>query len=471
MRKRIYLIILLVLLFITITTLTASKSAGNDVNEIIDEQVTNVKSMIGLEDNDENEPKDKYEIVTIEVSGYDQLKNEIEKHSTWDNKSYIFNLNDGDYNITSTIICGSAHSDSQYTINGNGHVIDGQNKQQFMELYSHLKIKDLTVQNTVPVESNSSSVITMETVSELYVKNCNFINNHGITKGSALTNRGTAYIVDSKFVNNGVDEVGGAIWSTGEYGGNITIKNSQFVENTANKQENNDRTSIIYMVSKGNNTIENNKFINNNGRCIHCFNQTNTSVINNEFTNNIMKEDEVIRGGIIDNYEADILIKSNKFNNDTSYGELRGGLLYHEIGNMEFVDNKVENINIKMDPSSKSNCSKGGVIFNRNATVKIEGNEFNNVLVGNYSRGGVIYNNLGEISLNNNKFSNKLDGNNISGLIVFNDVNSVLNIGNNTYDTNYTGSVEGNTDNERLFFNSDVKNDDGDGTIGITNYY
>lgn len=472
MRKKIYFIILFLLVIITITSITAITIANNDnIGELIENQVDNVKSIVGLDkEMDENEPEDKYEVVIIEINGYDELKEQIEKHSSRENKSYIFNLNDGDYNITDTISCGSYRSDSQYTINGNGHVIDGNNKNQFIELYANLKLKDLTIQNTVPTDSNSSSAITMESVSNLYIKNCNFINNYGKTKGSTLTNRGTCYITDSNFINNSVDGVGGAIWSTGQYGGSLTIKNSVFEENIANLQEDNDRTSIIYMVALGNNTLENNKFINNTGRCIHAFNQTNTNVINNKFMDNSMSEDEVIRGGLIDNYEADIHIKENEFKNDKTKGELRGGILYHEIGIMEFTDNTVENYNINPEPTNTSDCNKGGVIFNRNATATIANNEFNNVIVGNYSRGGVIYNNIGEITLLNNKFNNVMEGNNIRGLIAFNDVNSILNIGNNTYDVKNSGTIEAKNDDEKFFYNSNIPNDDGNGSIGITNY-
>lgn len=464
MRKRFYLIIFLIIL-LTVTALTAITIQDNNINE----KINNVKAIVGLETKDNYEPEDKYEVVTIEVNNYDELKKEIEKTSKKENKSYIFNLNDGDYNITDTITCGNYHNDAQYTINGNNHIIDGNNKQQFMKAYSNLKIKDLTVQNTVPVNTNSSSGITMITASELYMKNCSFINNYGKNKGSAVTNRGTGHIIGCTFINNTVDELGGAIWSNGEFGGSITIKDCIFKENIANIQTNNDKTSIVYMVSYGNNTIENNQFINNTGRCIHSFNQTNTIIINNKFIDNHMDEEGVIRGGLIDNYEADIQISGNEFINDTTKGELRGGILYHEIGNMEFTDNKVENINIKPDPTSISTCSKGGVIFNRNATVKIENNEFNNVLIGNYSRGGVIYNNLGNITIKGNKFNNSIEGNHLRGLIVFNDVNGVLSVGNNTLNTSYDGSLHPKYDDEN-FYNSDVPNEEGNGIKGVTNF-
>ena len=441
---------------------------NNDFSEMIDYNIDNVKSFIGFDNS--NEPNDKYEVVTIDVSGYAELKKAITNYTkSLENKSYIINLNDGDYNITDTFRCGDSRTDSQFTINGNGHILDGQNKHQFMELHANLKLKDLTIKNTVPGESNSSGTITMQSVSDLYIENCNFINNKGKVKGSVITNRGTAYITNSTFINNTVEETGGAIWSIGEYGGSLNINNCVFEGNTANSNQNNDRTAIIYMVTYGNNTIENNKFIKNNGRCIHSYNQTNTKILGNLFSENTMMDDDVIRGGIIDNYESDMIIKNNEFNNDRTVGELRGGILYHEIGNLEFTDNKINDYNINYDPTSTSLCSKGGVIFNRNATMNIRNNIFNNILVGNYSRGGVIYNNLGEITLTENTFTNMVEGENIRGLTIYNDVNSIINLGNNSFESKNKGTFEAQNE-DKYIFNSKIPNEEGSGTIGIINY-
>lgn len=467
--KKFFIILIILLLAIISASIAVDINMGNNnFSEIIDDNVDYVKSIV--ESNDTNEPQDKYEIITANVSSYTELKEVITNYTkSLENKPYIINLNDGDYNITESFRCGDSRTNSQFTINGNGHVIDGQNKYQFISLHANLKLKDLTIKNTVPGESNSSGAIAMESVSDLYINNCSFINNQGKTKGSVITNRGTAYITKSSFINNTVEGTGGAIWSIGEYGGSLNINNCLFQENSANINEDNDRTAIIYMVTYGNNTIEKNKFIKNKGRCIHSFNETNTKVLDNTFSENSMMEEDVIRGGIIDNYESDMIIKNNEFNNDHTTGELRGGILYHEIGNLEFSDNKINDYNINYDPTSQSSCSKGGVIFNRNATMNIKNNIFNNVLVGNYSRGGVIYNNNGEITISDNQFTNTVEGDNIKGLIIFNDVNGKVNIGNNTFESKNKGNVEVQND-DKYIFNSNVPNEEGSGTIGITNY-
>jgi len=471
MKLKIFFIIFVILISVIIISNSLALDINNNKNnfsEILEDNINIVKSFVGFKD--ENEPFDRYEVVTTNVSGYNELKNVITNYTkSLENKSYVINLNDGDYNITDTFRCGDSRTDSQFTINGNGHILDGQNKHQFMELHANLKLKDLTIQNTIPGESNSSGAITMESVSDLYIENCQFINNKGKIKGSAITNRGSAYITKSTFKNNTVEETGGAIWSIGEYGGSLNINNCIFEENEANLNKNNDRTAIIYMVSYGNNTIENNKFIKNKGRCIHSFNKTNTKIIDNLFSENSMIENDVIRGGIIDNYESDMIIKNNEFNNDNTTGELRGGILYHEIGNLEFTDNIINDYNINYDPTSTSSCSKGGVIFNRNATMNIKNNIFNNVLIGNYSRGGVIYNNNGEITITDNQFKNMVEGEKIRGLTIFNDVNGIVNIGNNTFESKNKGSFEAQNE-DKYIFNSKVPNEEGSGTIGLTNY-
>lgn len=458
--KKIILVIIAIILIITITPIIAQNiQEQNSITDIVD----SFKS--SMDSDDDFQPKYNTN-VTKEIYGYDQLKEEIANSNDPDT-TYIYNLHEGNYNITDMIICGKPLIKNEYVINGNNQIIDGQNSHQFMKLYSNLKVKDLTLQNT-HYEENTTSAITMETISELEIRNCDFNNNYGNTKGSAITNRGICTVVNSNFRENTVEENGGAIWSTGEYGGKLSISDSSFIKNKANQEENNERTAIIYMVSYGNNTIENNEFIENNGRCIHAYNQTNTLIKDNKFTDNTLSDDSIIRGGLIDNYEADITITGNEFVNDNTVGELRGGILYHEIGKLEFSDNTVQCRNENPDPTSNSECNKGGIIYNRNASGIIENNTFENVIVSNYTRGGCIYNNLGELTLINNNFSNSVTGEHIRGLIAFNDVNSVINIANNTLDSRLNGTHETDRKEDIYIFNSKVKNDEGNGTIGQT---
>lgn len=426
---------------------------SDSINDIID----NIKVFLGLN----YEEKD--------VHSYKELSNFItEKTKERKTKTYIINLQDGDYNITKNIICGNKQYAS-FIINGNGHTIDGKGKKQFMEVYGDLKINNLTIQNT-KYEKNDSGGISMISNGELEIENCTFKNNHGNLKGGAITSRGNTTIHNTTFINNTCELTGGAIWSTGEYGGTLNLRNNTFKQNIANAKLDHERTSVVYLVSSGNNTIENNLFEKNTGRCIHSFLNTNSKILNNTFKNNNLTFKEVIRGGVIDNYESDITIENNVFINDNTNGELRGGLLYHEVGHLEFNNNTITDTHTQTGLITNMTCSKGGLIFNRNATANINNNKFNNTVNANLTWGGVIYNNIGNISLKNNTFTNTVNGENIKGTSIYNDVNAVTIVSNNDFKSKYNGSVDTVKQEDEYIYNSDVVNFEGKGTKGITIY-
>lgn len=405
---------------------------------------------------------------SIDVHGYDELASVIANKSHEKNdKRYVINLQDGDYNITKSITCGNKHT--SFKINGNNHIIDGNGKKQFLEVYGNLEVNDLTIQNT-KYQKNDSAAISMISSSDLKINNSTFRNNHGNIKGGAITSRGKTMITECIFVNNTCELTGGAIWSTGEYGGTLILKNNTFKENVANAKLNHERTSVVYMVSKGNNIVEKNIFENNTGRCIHSYMYTSSKIINNTFKDNQLTFKDVIRGGVIDNYESDITIEDNIFINDKTEGELRGGLLYHEVGHLEFVNNTINDKHTQTGHITTETCSKGGLIFNRNATANIKDNTFNNTVNANLTWGGVIYNNIGNISLKNNTFTNTVNGEHIRGTAIYNDVNAKTTLSNNIFETRYNGSTETQKQENEYIYNSDVVNSEGTGTHGITIY-
>ncbi len=405
---------------------------------------------------------------SIDVHGYDELADVIDIKSNENiSKGYVINLKDGDYNITHSIKIGNKYS--SFKINGNGHTIDGRGKKQFMEVYGDLEVNNLTIQNT-KYQKNESAAICMVTSSKLKIDNCTFKNNHGDIKGGAITSRGKTEITESDFINNTCELTGGAIWSTGEYGGTLILKNNTFKQNVANAKLNHERTAVVYMVSHGNNIIENNIFENNNGRCIHSYWYTSSKIINNTFKNNKLAFKEVIRGGVIDNYESDITIQDNVFINDKTNGELRGGLLYHEVGHLEFISNTIKDKHVQTGNITNETCSKGGLIFNRNATANIKDNTFKNIVTANMTWGGVIYNNIGNIYLKNNTFINTVNGEHIKGMAIYNDVNAKTIVSNNNFKTKYNGSIDTDKQDNEYIYNSDVVNSEGTGTMGITEY-
>lgn len=468
MKYKILVLAIILLAFISQTTVMSASDEKSDENiaQQISDELDSIKDTIMGDKTSSN-------ITEVKVHGYGELKDTVEKlNGNNKNGSYLITLEDGDYNITEAILYRGDGSDKrELTIDGNGHSIDGQNKNRFMHFDNcNITLKNLIVKNTVHDDKDHAGVFEMISPSNLNVINCTFINNVGDKKGSVLTNRGNATISDSTFINNTVNHVGGAIWSTGEYGGLLNLTNNTFKENIANKDDNNERTAIVYSVSGGLNIIDQNNFINNKGRCIHCYNHTKTNITNNTFNQNTLKDVEVIRGGIIDNYEANISIKNNVFDNDNTNGELRGGVLYHEIGELEFINNTVNDNHVQEKVTSTAYCSKGGVIFNRNSTAVICNNRFNNKMTGNLSRGGVLYNNMANVTLENNMFENTVEGKDVQGVAAYTDVAGIINAKNNTFNSKITGNIIEDLDNDKNIYNSNQPMAESSNKRGVVNY-
>ena len=464
-----YLIIIIAALVLVsqISTITALlDNSDNELSHKIVEGVDSLKNKI-LSENEN------YDTINVSVHSYDELKSVIDEYNSNNkNESYLITLEDGDYNITEAILYRTKDNKNQkLIIDGKGHIIDGQNRNRFMHFDScNITLKNLIVKNTIHDDKDHAGVFEMISPSNLNVINCTFINNKGDKKGSVVTNRGNTTIVNSTFINNTANHAGGAIWSTGQYDGLLNLTNNTFKENIANGNDNNERTAIVYAVSGGLNIIDKNSFINNTGRCIHCYNYTNTTITDNYFHQNTLNDSQVIRGGVIDNYESDIIIRNNTFDNDNTNGELRGGILYHEIGKLEFTDNNVTNTHRQDGTISNANCSKGGVIFNRNATGKISNNIFNNVMIGNLSRGCVIYNNMGNITMENNKFENTAEGKDIQGAVGYTDVAGIINLKNNTFDTKINGNIMEDVDGDKNIYNSNQPMAESSNKRGTVNY-
>lgn len=376
---------------------------------------------------------------TTEVTSYDSLVNELT--DTEDNKT--INIKKGTYKITNPITTRNTGKAKSITINGNGATIDGSNTQSFLTISPNniVTINDLIIKNT-KATSQASAIITQNNV-VLTLNNCTFINNVASGKGGAITNRGTAIIKNSVFTQNTAAQ-GGAIWSTGEYGGSIQITDSKFTNNKASDTNNYDRTGVIYLVSGGKNTISSNTFENNNGRSIHNLNTTLT-VSQNKFINTQLNAPNTsIRGAVIDNYEANINITDNIFNNITVNSEnLRGGILYNEIGKSTFSNNKITNT--KVSTTGKTDSLNGGVLFNRNSTLTVSNNQFDNTNKADKIHGGALYNNIGILNVTQNTFNTVNTATETRGGAIYNDktgnTNSVLYHAANEYKTTNTGSV------------------------------
>jgi len=362
-----------------------------------------------------------------EVTNYASLSTELLDNSGVDK---TVNMKKGTYTITNPI--KMTQKAKSIVVNGNGAVIDGSNAKSFLTVTANnkLTINNLVIKNTK--NANEAAGIVVADKAYLTLNNCTFINNVASGKGGALLNRGTTVINGCLFESN-TAATGGAIWATGEYAGSITIQNSKFINNKASNTNNYDRTGVIYLVSGKNDKIISNTFEANVGRSIHNF-KNKLLVSKNSFKNIVSNTPTIaIRGAVIDNYEADITITDNIFDNITvSAKEVRGGILYNEIGESSFNNNKVTNF--KATSIGSSDSMNGGLIFNRNATLTVSGNEFANTNNANKIHGGALYNNMGVLNVTSNTFKTSDTASaEIQGGAIYNDASSLLYHGANNF--------------------------------------
>ena len=389
----------------------------NQVNEDIQEVQTN-----NIENKEKNVKK-----AAKTVSTYNELSSALK--AVDDNKT--INMKKGTYTITSPIeLTGKIDN---ITINGNGAIIDGLNKYQFLTFNGkrNITINDLTIRNTK--STSQAAAITMTGVSNLKLNNVNFTHNVAEGRGGAITNRGNLTVTNCVFTQNTAQQ-GGAIWATGEYGGNVIIENSKFIKNNDSTRADYDRTGVVYMLNGGNLIITNSVFENNDGRAIHNYLKTKATITNNTFKNSKMTTpSSTIRGAVIDNFEADMTLSNNIFDNITATANsVNGGLIYCEIGNVKIENNIFNNIN-----TQSTTQTNGGILFNRNTTTVVNNNTFNNKDTSSKVNGATLYNNIGTLTVTDNLFNTNIASKGEVRGSVYNDISNegktVMNAGGNDF--------------------------------------
>ena len=120
------------------------------------------------------------------------------------------------------------------TINGNGHILDGQSKSKLFQSYEvkSLVLNNITFQNAY--WGNTTSVPGILYLDEFKVSNCQFINNTGTAFGGALT---ICYVNNTSLVNctfesnTATTGGGGAVFLQGD--GYASFENCAFAYNSA----------------------------------------------------------------------------------------------------------------------------------------------------------------------------------------------------------------------------------------------
>ena len=198
------------------------------------------------------------------VTTYSDLVKQVNNAKKTKGASYTINLKKGTYKANSNMTWGDTKGTTKLVINGNGALLNGQSKYQFIDVSSgyNLELKN--------------------------VKLMKFTS----TDGGAIENRGTLTVKNSKISYNKASNNGGAIYNTGD---DLVITNCEF---KGNKAEN--HGGAIYLGEAEHLKISKSSFIKNiaenDGGAIKIYGTYNTNLVNNKFTSN-----KANYGGAIDN--------------------------------------------------------------------------------------------------------------------------------------------------------------------------
>ena len=168
------------------------------------------------------------------VAEYTDLVRTINDAITNEYESYVINLLPGDYTVTESINWENSAT-RNIIINGNGNIINGNNKYSFIKIaanhnltLNNISITNCKNQNVGAIVNNGTLTITNSTLNNNtgsgYVE-------YGLHKGGiggAIYNNGTLTITNSNLNNNQARE-GGAIYNNGT----LTITNSNLNNNNA----------------------------------------------------------------------------------------------------------------------------------------------------------------------------------------------------------------------------------------------
>lgn len=365
-----------------------------------------------------------------EVNSYSALETELTDKSS----DKIINLKKGTYKISHQIKMYDKGFTRNIVINGNGATLDGSNSQSFLIIFKNNKvtINDLNIKNAKGTSGAGGVVVNSQ--SSLTLNNCNFTNVVSTGIGGAVTNMGTTTVNNCVFTGTTARN-GAAIWSTGENKGYLRVENSKFINNKANYQNNYDKTGVIYVItgSSVKTNILNNVFENNNGRAIHTF-KANSLISGNTFKNIVLNAPSTtIRGAVLDNYESNVNIVNNVFTNiKISAKNVKGGLLYNEIGTSSFESNTITGLSVSA--TERTDSLNGGILFNRNSALTVSDNTITNVNKGYRVHGGDLYNNNGRLYVYNNNFNPSNTASYlIRGKYIYNDRGGLVNYGGNNF--------------------------------------
>ena len=379
-----------------------TQSTPSTSKEILQDHNTNIEDV-------EKTIKSDSDGITYTADNYADLISKVNNAKTANNE-VIISLNPGDYNATAAITWGGS-SNKKLTIDGNGIVLDGQDKYKFITIQAnnYLTLKNITIQN---YKSSGQGGAIQCLMGQINMDNCTFIN------------------------NTATDSVGGAVNIQDFTGKQSTVNNTIFIANKAAS------SGGALNINMANVMINNTKFINNTvtgsssyGGAIQNYGPS-TAVYNSVFEGNNNSNN----GGAI--YTDNKMTISNVTFKD-NYAQRQGGAIYFGNNALNITDSNFINNSAGTLGGSLAGAAGDLIVTNTNFTQ------------GNAQTGGAIYSNGATVILENNLFKD------ISSL------NETLNIPNsketrltsNTYDNCSiagTFTISSESDGQTLTINTPV---------------
>lgn len=309
----------------------------------------------------------------------------------------------------------------EFTINGNNHIIDANNKTSVFKVYdkSKLVIKNLVIRNCndSAIIASASTVVTENVTFE----NCFLNDDYGAAIWAVRSSISSS---NDKFIENYAGQTGASIHVIDSVANidNATFKNKNpihwslisgsrseiTVENTVFENINSKYATAIYNTYKT--TVKKSKFINLNAsltggavavKSSNPFNRTVLTIEDCEFTNVYAGKNGgavfVDINGVSDSYEGYVTISNSKF--DSNFAEF-GGAVLQLGGNLEIINTTFAN---------NRALENGGAIYTSNATVTISKSEFSkNSADKDSGYGGAVFVDYGTVKIDGTSFADNV---------------------------------------------------------------
>ncbi|RAP44232.1 MAG: hypothetical protein BZ136_09045 [Methanosphaera sp. rholeuAM74] len=413
--RRSKIIFAALLTLMLVFTITSVYSAEDLENQQTDDNAVNQETIQTKEvkeiSNNVKEKEVKQDTIAYTANSYADLVNKVNQSKTATGEVTI-SLEPGNYNAIGQITWGGS-TNKKLTINGNGLVLDGQQKYKFalVQMNNILVLRNITLQNykssgpggtiqcmgQVDIEdsvfinntatSSSGGAVNIQNLfnQNSTINNCQFISNDAPKGGAGAVNINGAIVTinNTKFINNtgsGSTGYGGALYNMGV----LTMENTLF--------DSNSHTNIGGALATDNKlNMTNVTFTNNNATryagAIH-YGNNYLSIKNSEFKNNTAGQ----YGGVLAADRGELTVENTTFAENSAQD---GAVLYTNgktsITNSTIKENnatngaiiRVQNNEVTLDENTfQLNNATTETLYLPSCTTKLDQNTYNNTTIG-----------------------------------------------------------------------------------------